>query len=317
MATYNYVKSGKTVSVIAASGATKWVPLKLGALFGVPLATVSAGEEAEVMVGGVWDLPKEAALACSVGDRIYWDSGAGECDKTDTNDLIGVCVKAAAGADTTVRVRLDDGGIKVDPGDVTAVKNKTDTITLASAAGAGSIYFSEDTDNGVNKVTVIAPGAVTADRTVTLPDADLDLATVVTHLADDGSEHALVAAMDDLYVEPSIVSVGPAHTSAVAVAFKAIDAAGADEARAVPFTWWLSSSATTGAIHGTAPDGGVAWSPGLAIKEHTTSLFGYAVTDVNGDATITVTHAADAQDYYLWVEMGGHTVTSTKIEITA
>lgn len=44
-------------------------------------------------------------------------------------------------------------------------------FTTASASSAASLAFAEDTDNGSNKVTVIAPAAVTSDRTMTLPDA--------------------------------------------------------------------------------------------------------------------------------------------------
>lgn len=44
--------------------------------------------------------------------------------------------------------------------------------TQASASGASSLDFHEDTDNGTNKVTVIAPASVvTSDKTLTLPDA--------------------------------------------------------------------------------------------------------------------------------------------------
>jgi hypothetical protein len=43
--------------------------------------------------------------------------------------------------------------------------------TSASASGPGSIYFAEDTDNGTNKVTVIAPSAIASDKTQTLQDA--------------------------------------------------------------------------------------------------------------------------------------------------
>ena len=126
-----------------------------------------------------------------------------------------------------------------------------------------------------------------------------------------------VGNMDDLYVEPELVSVGGAHTDTVAVTFKAIDAEGSDEARAIPFNWWLSDSATEGTISGTTPDGGITWTTGNGLVEHTADLIGYAITDTSGDAVISVNHVGGAHDWYLWVEMGGHTITSTKIEITA
>jgi hypothetical protein len=41
----------------------------------------------------------------------------------------------------------------------------------ATAAGPAALDFAEDTDNGTNKVTLQAPAALSADRTLTLPDA--------------------------------------------------------------------------------------------------------------------------------------------------
>lgn len=45
----------------------------------------------------------------------------------------------------------------------------------ASAAGPASLDFFEDTDNGSNKGTLIAPASLTADRVWTLPDASVTL----------------------------------------------------------------------------------------------------------------------------------------------
>lgn len=47
----------------------------------------------------------------------------------------------------------------------------------ASAAGPASLDLAEDTDNGTNRVRVIAPAAVASDRTLTLPDVDGTLLT--------------------------------------------------------------------------------------------------------------------------------------------
>jgi hypothetical protein len=43
-------------------------------------------------------------------------------------------------------------------------------FTAASASGAASLEFAEDTDNGSNKITLKAPAAVTSDVDVTFPD---------------------------------------------------------------------------------------------------------------------------------------------------
>lgn len=117
---------------------------------------------------------------------------------------------------------------------------------------------------------------------------------------------------------PEIVSVGGAHTDTVAVSIKAVDAAGSTVAAATPFTWCLSSSATTGAPSGTTPDGGVAISPGLKRADNiAANIGGVAMTHTDGTSTLTVNHVGGAVDYYLWLEIGGHHVVSTVIEITA
>jgi hypothetical protein len=52
--------------------------------------------------------------------------------------------------------------------------------TAASASGPASLYFSEDTDNGTNKVTISAPASITANYTLTLPANDGDADQVLT-----------------------------------------------------------------------------------------------------------------------------------------
>jgi hypothetical protein len=56
--------------------------------------------------------------------------------------------------------------------------------TSASASGPGSIYFAEDTDNGTNKVTVIAPTSIASDKTQTLQDATGTVALTANKLSD-------------------------------------------------------------------------------------------------------------------------------------
>lgn len=46
---------------------------------------------------------------------------------------------------------------------------QTIPFTAASASGPASLQLAEDTDNGTNKITLIAPAAIAADVSVTLP----------------------------------------------------------------------------------------------------------------------------------------------------
>lgn len=65
-------------------------------------------------------------------------------------------------------------------------------LTPASAAASAKLELAEDTDNGVNKATIQPVASLTADRTVTLPDADVDLADVNSNAA----EFAAIASTD-------------------------------------------------------------------------------------------------------------------------
>jgi len=115
---------------------------------------------------------------------------------------------------------------------------------------------------------------------------------------------------------PVEVSVGAAHASQVSVAIKMVNQVLGDFESVTAFRWWLSSDNTTGAIHGTAPSVDTTFTTGLAISEDVAGLAGNAITDASGDAVMLVDHAADAQDYYLWVFAGGLALTTAKIEIT-
>lgn len=50
---------------------------------------------------------------------------------------------------------------------------KTEAIFGGNATQSGRVYFLEDSDNGTNKITMAAPAAITADRTISLPDTDI------------------------------------------------------------------------------------------------------------------------------------------------
>jgi len=115
---------------------------------------------------------------------------------------------------------------------------------------------------------------------------------------------------------PAVVSTGPTHGTDIAVAIKAIDHLGADKAAAVPFKWWLSSSAATGAKSGTAADGGVSLSVGSLIDTDEAGLSGYGVTHTDGACTVDVSHTGGALNQYLWVEMGGVVAVSAVLAFT-
>lgn len=71
-------------------------------------ADTDAGEKYTLHKGGVYELDKQASLAISEGNLVYWDasanSNAGEVDKTNTNVLLGEAYKDAGASDTKVLV---------------------------------------------------------------------------------------------------------------------------------------------------------------------------------------------------------------------
>lgn len=73
---------------------------------GVCSVDIAANGLGSVAVDGVFKLKKEASLAITQGDLVYWDDTAKEIDKTNTNSKIGYAHKGALAADTTVEVKL-------------------------------------------------------------------------------------------------------------------------------------------------------------------------------------------------------------------
>jgi len=121
--------------------------------------------------------------------------------KTDGGDVT-ITVASAFNQDGDTTIVLDDAGDYVElvgvelagvfawrevsdveriDADLAALGLKTAMLTRELAAAGGKIVLLEGTDNGVNKVTLQAPASLGADRTITVPDADVDLGTIDTN----------------------------------------------------------------------------------------------------------------------------------------
>ena len=74
----------------------------------------------------------------------------------------------------------------------------------ANATGPSSLRLYEDTDNGTNYVSIIAPSAVTSNRTITLPD---NTGTIIT----TGSTGAVTSSM----LASGVSGTGPAFSAYV------------------------------------------------------------------------------------------------------
>ncbi len=75
-------------------------------IVGVAAGDIADGETGELFIEEVFALTKEAPLVISQGDIVYFDSTAGEIDKTGTNTRAGKAFADAASAATTVQVKL-------------------------------------------------------------------------------------------------------------------------------------------------------------------------------------------------------------------
>jgi predicted RecA/RadA family phage recombinase len=102
----NYVQTGINLTLPAPYDLTSGDGALIGAIFGVAAETVEEGADVDLVVAGVFALPKPEVDLFSVGDAVYWDDDAKLVTVVGTdNTRIGVAVAASAGA--TVNVRLN------------------------------------------------------------------------------------------------------------------------------------------------------------------------------------------------------------------
>lgn len=76
---------------------------------GVASADIAANAKGSVAMCGVFKLAKEAALAITQGDILYWNTTSNYLTKTNTDLKVGYAWSSAAGADTQAEVKLHPG----------------------------------------------------------------------------------------------------------------------------------------------------------------------------------------------------------------
>lgn len=107
-----FVHNGQMIDYVAPSAVAAGQVVVQGELVGVARLDIASGATGALAVEGTYDFPKAtgAATAITAGANVYWDAAEGVA-KTDSesgaNKLIGKTTRAAADADTTVRVRLN------------------------------------------------------------------------------------------------------------------------------------------------------------------------------------------------------------------
>ncbi|TGQ69523.1 DUF2190 family protein [Mesorhizobium sp. M00.F.Ca.ET.186.01.1.1] len=108
----NYIQPGNTITwtnedVTGAVDVASGDGVVAGSLFGVAQTDIAIGDDGELALIGVWELPKVSAQAWTFGQRIYWVAASGEATTTaGSNKLIGVAVEAADNPSATGKVRL-------------------------------------------------------------------------------------------------------------------------------------------------------------------------------------------------------------------
>ena len=104
----NYICPGNVLEVTApVGGITSGQLVKQGQLIGVASCSAVETEKVAIQITGVYEVAKEAPLAITQGDALYFVAANGNLNKTASgNTLAGYAYEDAASADTTVRVIL-------------------------------------------------------------------------------------------------------------------------------------------------------------------------------------------------------------------
>jgi predicted RecA/RadA family phage recombinase len=104
-----FVHDGTSVDYTPGSAVIGGDVVVQGELVGVAKIDIPTNKLGALAVAGVFDFPKATGVgtAITAGALTYWNAGAQQATTTAAgNKLIGKCVRAAADADATVRVRM-------------------------------------------------------------------------------------------------------------------------------------------------------------------------------------------------------------------
>lgn len=112
MAIATFVHDGNAIDYTPSAAVAAGDVVVQGELIGIAKTAIAAGALGALGVCGVFDLPKATGVgtAITAGALIYWDVADAQATTdadTGTNKLLGKTIAAAADADATVRVRLD------------------------------------------------------------------------------------------------------------------------------------------------------------------------------------------------------------------
>lgn len=105
----NFVQVGNVIDVPSPRAVKSGDAVAIGAIVGVAAMDYASGAQGQFNVTGIYDFPKAASQAWTVGAKVYWDDTAKVMTTTAGGILAGVAVLAVGGTagETTGRVRLN------------------------------------------------------------------------------------------------------------------------------------------------------------------------------------------------------------------
>lgn len=125
----NFVQPGDVVTATAPSGGVvSGAGVVINSIFGIASTTAAAGDDFELAVTGVYDLPK-ATGAVSIFAPLFWDSTPGRLTTVAADGvLVGIAVQAAGESAATARVRLNGHFGGASAADITALDARVDAL---------------------------------------------------------------------------------------------------------------------------------------------------------------------------------------------
>ncbi|HRR86583.1 MAG TPA: DUF2190 family protein [Phycisphaerae bacterium] len=110
MATTQFIHDGNSIDYTPGANVSAGDVVVQNDLIGIAKRDIAANALGALAVTGVFDVPKAtgAGTAIAAGAKVYWNAAAQQATTTATgNKYLGKPVRAAADADATVRVRLE------------------------------------------------------------------------------------------------------------------------------------------------------------------------------------------------------------------
>lgn len=145
-------------------GVVGGVPVVIGDLFGVPVATAAEGELFTLAIEGVFTLAKTTGVAFDEGDSVYFDDSTGKATTDSTKRPIGHADEAALSAATTLKTIVFP--CSTSDAELTAKADKVTSPTngnFASLTSTGNLA-----DSGSKAADFSASGHVHAASVITV-----------------------------------------------------------------------------------------------------------------------------------------------------